>query len=196
VSDTKKAIELDFMDGYTLHSSEQMVPESKALSNFPAVPTQYIFNWGLWCAVNQQDCGFSNLDTLYSWVATVYYLGDNDVYVVVGVNHVDAGMATYMSVGQYNAEQSYSLIDYFTNVELPPVGDCTSVFVLGLGKNDNCPEDFTEDFGDCFDENDVPANEPFVFFSRATLNPNSKTHPDPHEVILPYVMHFVRSPPD
>ncbi len=60
-----------------------------------------IFEWGLWCHENGEDCIGDNRDTLYFWDKNKRFLNDDDYYVIIGVNHNKCEQSLQNSIGVY-----------------------------------------------------------------------------------------------
>jgi len=190
---------------YVLVENRTLVSEPGTVLDQPEL-TEYIFNWGIYCIDNQVNCVLPNRDTLYSWIPQAYVLGPGFFYFVVGVNHNDLDKTIYNSVTTYYVQdplvptdiytpiQSLSNFDYdqFDFTQVVPAGECTNaqrqnLFAIQVAR----PAQIINGIAAMsINETQLGNAQPFIFFSRAHLNPNTKTHPDLSEVMLPQVLIF------
>jgi len=135
-----------------------------------------------------------------------FFLQDNLFYFIVGVNHNELGTTVYNSISTYYVTDpdkktniytplaSYMNYEYelFDFTKVVPAGQCTdeqrkNLFVIQVARPQKCISGIAPM---CFDNDKLSAAQPFVFFSRANLNPTSATHPDPNEVVFARVLEF------
>ena len=155
----------------------------------------YIFKHGFYCILHQVDCMFDNRDTYYSWNGQDQILTDDEFYLVVGLNHNNFSLSTMNSISLASVTNpdngnAFEIIDTVTNQEyeqfdLSDLIQCDTdscveledVFAVQIGRPDNCLNT-TVIPSICPDVDVLAAEERFIFFGEATLNPVTKTMPD------------------
>jgi len=163
----------------------------------------YIFDHGLKCIEDGTDCIFDNRDTTYSWDAESYKLEDDDIYIIVGLNHNLYGMTRYNSFGIYYITDPLNPDLPFTPLTEPVQGSIiddeyeqfkiqdvigrsiatrfTNSFIASVSKPNNCLN--KEMASLCPPESQLSAQESFVYLARAHLNPQTATAPNAKQLI-------------
>lgn len=162
----------------------------------------FITEGGFYCVDNDVDCIFDNRDTTYTWDKTAYTLGDDDIYILVGLNHNSYRMTLYNSVGIYYVrdpiEQNFifrpldepngSVIDdeyEEFNIE-DVIGSSfattfTDSFIASVSRPSNCLNNEMASL--CPDNDQLSDTELFVYLARAHLNTRTQTAPNEDQLI-------------
>ena len=163
----------------------------------------YIFDHGFQCIEDGNDCIFDNRDTTYSWDAQSYKLEDDDIFIIVGLNHNLYGMTRYNSFGIYYITDPLNANLPFTPLTEPVQGSIiddeyeqfdiedvigkgfgtrfTNSFIASVSKPENCLENEMASL--CPPESQLSAQESFVYLARAHLNPRTATAPNADQLI-------------
>lgn len=168
-----------------------------------------IFEHGFTCIDDGLDCGLDNRDTLYTWDQSAHDLTSQDLYVLVGLNYsklADAGgpQAVLNSFGVYRpAGGEFVPLNILKNYDYPALDPSLLPTTLLPGVRqfllDNavvlqvasaqCGAVSGLDQSMCFARN---PKGPLVFMTKATLNPQTATGPDPNNVTYWRLLHFTR----
>ena len=151
-----------------------------------------IFQHGSYCIDNSLDCMFDSPDTYYSWDGQEHTLEDNDLYLLIGLNHDEFGLSTTNSISIARVTNpdngnEFEIIDseYGTG----------QVWVVQITRPENCLNSHEYPYAMCLDRNTLGPDDSFIFFAEATLNPLTNTKPDPDCLINWRLLHFKTTPP-
>ncbi len=174
-----------------------------------------IFDHGEFCIENQVDCQFDKRDSHYSWDQESHTLGDDDYYLLIGVDHTKLGMAEVSQASTWFVKDPdngnvFKIIDSLSDKELEEysISDVVKIrrwferftarksFMVQVTRPSNCIENVASFGGtNCLDTDTLANNDHFVFTGELTLNPKTGTRPDDDQVIPWRLLHFKVSNP-
>ncbi|MGR8935816.1 MAG: hypothetical protein ACU837_15755, partial [Gammaproteobacteria bacterium] len=175
------------------------------------VEGQPVFNaeHGGYCLENLLDCQYDSYADAYWWDQQSHQLGDDDVYVVVGIDHAKLGMAdggSYLGIYDLQDENGWLAeeLTSWTPSELSwsKVSDALVLmhpyfysvaeksFLVELTRPHNCRQDKPSYAFRCADTTQIAENDSFIFRGRTSFNPATGTRPS-HSQLIPWrLLHF------
>lgn len=190
----------------------QLVSDTKFSSQGAYVEGLPVFNaeHGDYCIANTVDCQYDSYADAYWWNQQTHQLEDDDVYVVVGVDHAKLGMAdggSYLGIYDLQdaegklaqeidswtgSELSWSKVNdavvFFTDLSLEPLGELS--FLVQLTRPHNCMEGDPAYAFRCADTTQIAEDDVFIFRGRTSFNPATGTRPSNSQLIPWRLLHF------
>ena len=209
VRDLEKKYDLEFI------SSTPFVPEGSPLGP-PGDPSPdgigaHIFDHGEFCIENQVDCQFDKRDSLYWWDQEAHTLGDEDFYILIGIDHTKLGMAELSTrslflVNNPDNGNAFEQIDTLRHFDLKdyPVSNVLYTrnpflkfvahksFLVQVARPQNCIEGIAPF---CIDTDILAADQEFIVTGELTLNPKTGTRPDEEHLVSWQLLKFKVSNP-
>lgn len=200
----------DSVLSYFTQTKKYKLVETLNLTQFYHKPDSY---YGFNCINNNKDCLGDNRDALYWYISTRdksydLVLNESLYYIVLGMNHQMTNKSTYSNIAFYE-QNGAAGIDYvpltgINNFEFEGSGlvlpidrknkpgltdqflNCT--MVVQAARPDNCIKNLP---GWCLSDKQFADGLKFTFAARDYLCPQTKTRPDPTEIIHSVLYKFL-----
>ena len=175
-----------------------------------SVDGQDVFNaeHGAYCIENTVDCQFDSSADAYWWDQQSHLLGDNDVYVIVGVDHAKLGMAEDSHLGIYNStpdpangdvlaevaswtatDLAFNTVNQALVLAKPNLEEVAKLsFIAQLARPQNCV--YLDNIARCPDMDTILPDDPVILRGRSSYNPATGTRPSDSQLIPWRLLHF------
>ena len=164
-------------------------------------------HYGFQCIDNGIDCWGDNRDAQYWTMSSspqwYFFLDNNSIYILIGVNHQNLNITVYSNLAVYEIKPGSDPIpgpvitnfEYEGSAQILPIdihNQCNynyyqNLFVVQLSRPFNCINGIP---GFCLSEYQWDKNNITTFTIRDYLNPISKTRPNHAQIIPPILLKF------